>query len=120
MQGRGNAAEIIAVGHDQQRHQADGGVLQGMNGTHEMQKAFFQPGADHVRNHIPEAFGFKDLRGRVQRHNGQQAVAGRGAFFIAGDPLGDSQSSPADQAAAQGAALPFPPGYPCSFGRACA
>lgn len=60
MQGDGNAAEVIAVSHDLKGQQADDGVLQGMNGTHEMQEALFQPGADAVRNHVPEAFGFKN------------------------------------------------------------
>ena len=103
MQGNGNAAEVIAVGHDLKGQQADDGMFQGMDGTHEVQKAFFQPHADDIRNHIPEAIGFKNLGRRVQRRDAQQAVAGGGALFVAGDPFGDAQPAPADQRPAQSA-----------------
>ena len=105
MQGNGNAAEVVAVGHDLQGQQADERVLQSVDGAHEMQEALLQPGPDRVRNHVPEAFGFKDLGRHVQRHDGQQPVAGRRALFIAGNALGDPQPAPADQAAADGKAL---------------
>ena len=75
VQGRGYAAEIVAVRHDQQGQQTNSRVFQGVDGTHKVQKALFQIRAQHVGKDIPEALSFKNLRWRVQGYDGQQPVA---------------------------------------------
>ena len=77
MQRGGNAAKVVAVGHDEQGQQANGSMLKGVDGAHVVQKAFFQRGADAVWYDIPQTIGFKNLRRRGKRREGTDSVKGR-------------------------------------------
>ncbi len=104
MHGRGDAAEVVAIGHYQQRQHADSRVFKSMDGAHEMQKPLFQGETHVVRNFKPQPFGFKNMRRHIQRHDGQQTIAGHGPLFIPGNGLGDAQPSQMRTGA------PYPPG----------
>ncbi len=54
MDGRGDAAEVVAVGHDQQRQHADGCVFKSVDAAHEVHEFLFAAAADLVRNLKPD------------------------------------------------------------------
>ena len=65
-----------------------------------MDEFLLQPGPGLFGDDKPEALCFKDLGRTSEWNDGQQAVAGIGAFFIAADALGDAQAPKTAQAAA--------------------
>ena len=99
--GRGYAAKVVAVGHDEQGQHADGSVLQRVDAAHKVHEVVFHLRADIVENDKPQAFGFKNLRRGVQGRDGQQAVTRCGALLIARDGVDNAQAAPAHQHAAQ-------------------
>ena len=67
--GRGNAAQVVAVGQDQQGKNTDGRVLQGVDGAHEMDEPGFGLALQAFRNGEPQALGFKLQGWKVQGHD---------------------------------------------------
>ncbi len=58
--GLGDAADIVAVAEDQEREDADGGVLQGMDAAHEVQPLLFDLMLQGRRDLDPDALGLED------------------------------------------------------------
>ena len=91
--GNGYAAQIVAVGHDQQGHEADGRVLQGVDGAHEMQQLILHRLAVRIGHHEPQPLGFKHLGRQFQRLNVQQTQRAVEAALVAADGFGDAQAA---------------------------
>ena len=89
--GRGNAAEIITIRHDHQRHEPDTRMFQRVDGAHEMHEAVLGSPARAIRHAKPQALRLENQRRQIQRHDADQPVVGNGALLIAGNRLRDPQ-----------------------------
>ncbi len=89
--GRGDAAEVVAVGHDHQRHESDAGVFQRVDGAHKVHEVVFRLPARAVRNAEPQPLGLEDQRRDFQRDHAQKAVVRNAAPLIARDGFRNPQ-----------------------------
>lgn len=96
--GRGNAAEIVTVRHDHQRHEPDTRMFQRVDGAHEMHEAVLGSPARAIRHAKPQALRLENQRRQIQRHDAEQPVVGDAALLIAGNRLRDPQPPERDGA----------------------
>ena len=88
----GYPPQVIAVGHDQQRKNADGPMFDGVNTTHKMHLPGFHRLPDGLRNGKPYPFGFKNKGRQIQRQGVDLLMTANLPQVIAGDLIGHLQA----------------------------